>query len=175
MDSQFERAVGWAHVYKSHAEDLHGRNASLADAVVHYLAQDAGGRAERMTALIATAETKKFAWDTLSRLAQHVLRAGEPVPVELATWVADVLAGQRKRPAKDGDPRGGRDAAMLACLDRLIHGHGLAPTRNQASPPESACDAVASAWSLSYKAVERVYLHGRQTLLDNVLHFPEKV
>ena len=135
MDSQFDRALGWARVCKSRAEVLHGRNASLADAAVHYLAQDAGGRAERMTALIATAETKKFAWDTLSRLAQHVLRAGEPVPVELATWVADVLAGQRKRPAKDGDPCGGRDAAMLACLGRLIRDHGLAPTRNQASPP----------------------------------------
>ena len=121
-------------------------------------------------------------WRRRSCRAQGLLRAGKPLPDELAGWVADVLADvlkhgevERRRavaPPQLFDRRSKMFFAMLAVewLDAL----GIKPTRNRvrmiglADDPEEAsekggsgCDAVGVVLGMKYGAVARAW--GRRT------------
>ena len=96
----------------------------------------------------------------------HGLRAtGETIPGDLSEWALDVADGTRERPTT-GPGRSRytnqvRDAVIVRAVGALVDA-GLTATRNEASEPLSACDAVARALDahekkLSYAAVVRIW------------------
>ena len=106
--------------------------------------------------LIEHSRKVKVTFETVSGIAQALLREGRTLPPVLAVWVADVLEGKRRKPAKGGDRLGGRDLLIQACVAFITIEGGIPATRS--SPKgKSACDAAAEVWCLSYEAVERIW------------------
>ena len=90
----------------------------------------------------------RAAWDGVSLIAQQLLRDGEPLPGELASWMADVLARKRSRPTargKDPDANFARNRAIVDAVQWLVQ-QGFRATRSKAMAVASveggsACDA----------------------------------
>ena len=105
------------------------------------------------------------AWDTLWTLARELLGDGKRLPDGLADWVADVLGDyrqprkRRKRPRPRKDPANRwRDTLIRAAIRDVKEKFDCEYTR-AGGPVErfSACDAVAEAFELEYKNVERIW------------------
>ena len=135
-------------------------------------------RADRQPMLLAQmlwcSSAIRTAWDSVRLIARQRLRDGEPLPPELASWVADVLEdvskprAEKKRPRPTVRGRHAPDAyfvrnrAIVDAVQWLTH-QGFRATRNK--PVEeacaeggSACDAVGVAFGKEkYKAVEKVW------------------
>ncbi len=131
-------------------------------------------------------ESKKtwVAWDALNILAQYRLRKGKPLPLEIAEWVADVLADQgveekkkrrRPRPGKGPRPKKGRDQFLCMIISLLKCKFDLNATRSDGASPASACDVVAAAATksasivgdMTYKNVEGIW-HRRDRLMTRM-------
>ena len=118
--------------------------------------------------LVGSGETR-LAWDSVSLIAQELLRAGEALPAELAEWVADVLEGKHPRPSKGALPTRGRDRQIYLAVAHVAERFDLKPTRRR-KPIEggelpiccaeggSACDVVGAAYGVGYKAAERAWV-----------------
>lgn len=115
--------------------------------------------------LIWCSEEIMLAWDSVSLIAQQLLRGGESLPAELAGWVADHLAGKRPRPTRRGqdpDANLARDRGIVDALQWLAqNGFRATRSKNRGSRASfeggSACDAVGVAANLSYSGVERIW------------------
>ena len=116
--------------------------------------QRAALRDDWIRKLIRDRNMPKVAWAVLNRLAQHMLRAREPLPGELADWMAERLAGNLEQPAKGDDRHANRDMIVVETVDVLVRHYNIRPLRNKevsrktANPPTSACHVVAKAWGL---------------------------
>ena len=115
--------------------------------------------------LIPHSKHERWAFDSLSVMAQAILRNGYmPMPEELADWAADVLEGRRKRPPK-GEKRLAKRNLAIADTVLFIKGvFDLMPTRSGAGPSKccaaggSACDVVGAAYGMPYKTIEGIWL-----------------
>ena len=100
------------------------------------------------------------AWDDVNRVAQQHLRNGEPLPGMLASWVADVLAKnkKRKRPTQRGrPPKKGRNGTIVDIIEKL-QGVDFSPYRNEATEHRrSGCEVVADAFGMKLKTVESIW------------------
>ena len=89
-------------------------------------------------------------FDALKGYCSNLILTGKPIPQPLKEWLAAYLNGIFVPPKrKRGGLKTGADIDMY--LPQLIHrvakDYDLHPTRNAASPPISACDAVSEAIS----------------------------
>ena len=107
---------------------------------------------------LAERDAKAQAWLRI-RIAK-ALEAGEPVPEVFMQWLVAFL--------RDPSPpkgRGGRicdptsDKILASEVAALVKA-GLTRSRNDASPARSACDAVAEAWMMDWRAVEKAAKRG---------------
>ena len=114
-------------------------------------------RPAMLSELIERSRHAKLDWDAVSLIAQEALRGAAPLPMDLAEWVADVLAGVRTRPRRSPQTTSARDRMFSLAVDDLRNRFGLSPTRNETSPAQSACDVVATAGGFAYKTVERAW------------------
>ena len=106
--------------------------------------------------LVERSNTEKLAWDALQVCVKSKLRAQETVEGELLEWALEVAAGTRTRPSHRGRDQTAeiRDALILETVEALV-ACGLTKTRNDASEPRSACDAVAAVLGMTYDAVRK--------------------
>ena len=106
--------------------------------------------------LVERSNTEKLAWYALRQCVKSKRRAQETVEGELLDWALDVAAGSRTRPSHQGRERTTeiRDALILETVEALV-ACGLTKTRNDASEPRSACDAVAAVLGMTYDAVRK--------------------
>ena len=108
---------------------------------------------------IQKAASSRIHHDALRKAAEILLRARR-LTGALADWAADVLEPASRAPAGKRGRRPWvntlRDKAIVATIERL-EAEGLTATRNEVSPPISACDAVAKAINLSYQGVLDVW------------------
>ena len=160
-DEVYKRAVEGAHAFRDAALPWESRRSSEV-AAEHLLAFDRDTLVYHLKTLIKFSENEKEAWDTLALIAQTLLRDGKLLPPPLAQWVADVLGEERSRPKRGADGTGTRDAAIQLAVEHIATTFGLTPTRagtagGRAGEGQSACDAVAQAWALGYKTVERIW------------------
>ena len=115
--------------------------------------------------LIEASSRQKDAWDAVNLIAQGLIKQGKPLPPALAEWTADILVDQlsrrgeekRPRPARGGHRKGGRDLIVRMEVANLCDKYGLTPTRNKASEPRSACDAVAFVLGENYDVIESIW------------------
>lgn len=96
--------------------------------------------------LVAWAMADRKGWDALRLGVAHAVARGEEIPPEAAEWLALYLRGEIERP--HGTP-GTHDAeglhfAIYLAVYTLVQS-GMQATRNDASEPTSACDAVGEA------------------------------
>ena len=105
-------------------------------------------RDDRLRELIEGAQSSPVDFRALQEALSHLLKTPEPIPSELVKWGLSVAAGNVRSPSV-GPGRSPytnqvRDALIAQTVHTLVD-CGLTATRNEASAPESACDAVSEA------------------------------
>ncbi|WP_368343664.1 hypothetical protein [Pelagovum sp. HNIBRBA483] len=114
-------------------------------------------------------------FDSVKRYCAHLIRAEKKIPDELKLWIADVLEGIRPTPSRSRGPmETGLENNMLIprLVEKVAVHFGLMRTRNDESPPLSACDAVHQAIvqtskatdikSRQYRTIKQAYLAAKR-------------
>lgn len=122
-------------------------------------------RDDLVQTLINASSRQKDSWDAVILIARELIKQGKSLPPALSEWTAGVLADQlsrrgekkRPRPARGGHAKGGRDLIVRMEVANLCEKYGLTPTRNKASEPRSACDAVAIVLGENYDVIEAIW------------------
>lgn len=121
---------------------------------------------KHLPAVLREAETNVICYEEVRYLSVLALRRGIEIPAVLASWIADVVEGDRKppaaRPGKSWSANWIRDLWICQEVARIVREDGLWATRSAASPPGSACDAVADQSGMTYEAVAMVWRHRRR-------------
>ena len=115
------------------------------------------GRAEEaLRNWIRASEDDIDYWQALHAVAAQLLRDRQAFPHILADWWADVLEGVRRKPkvppGKHWYANNSRDMWICYAVELLVE-LGMPATRNAASPPESACDAVGKVVHRGYDVI----------------------
>ena len=121
--------------------------------------------------LLAWAKSNADGFDALCLGVAHAVERGfdEELTQEIRKWLAGILRGEVQRPkARAGRGSGGwlHHLIWIAVSSRV--GDGMSATRNDASEPTSACDAVAEALAelglepATFHGVKRVWLRHEQ-------------
>jgi hypothetical protein len=115
--------------------------------------------------LVAWAMADREGWDTLRLGVAHAVARGDEIPPEATEWLALKLRGEIKSP--HGTPgtheAEGLHVAIYLAVHTLVQS-GMNATRNDASEPTSACDAVAKAMAeiglqpATFYGVKKVWL-----------------
>ena len=100
---------------------------------------------DSLTTLIEDSTTNPVAYIAVQEVLRYLRDASEEIPSELHKWAYDVAVGDRRLP-KTGPGRSPfenqvRNSAIIQTMEILIS-CGLKATRNEASKPISAADAV---------------------------------
>ena len=102
-------------------------------------------RNDTLSTLIEDSTTNPVAYRAVQEVLCHLLAASEEIPSELQEWSYAVAIGDRgfPTPGRGRNPFTNqvRDAAIIQTMEILIS-CGLKATRNEASKPISAADAV---------------------------------
>lgn len=127
-------------------------------------------REDRIPELIDGAQSSPLDFQALREALAYLLEIDQPIPSELIDWALRVAAGNVKSP-RVGPGRSPyknevRDE-LIAKTVRTLVDCGLTATRNEASEPESACDAVSKALkahgvSLGYAGVAKIWQSDRR-------------
>ena len=130
-------------------------------------------RTDRLRELIEGAQSSPVEFRAVREALSHLLETHEPVPDELVQWSLSVAAGRVTSPGI-GPGRSRyknqlRDELIAQTVQTLVD-CGLNATRNEASAPESACDAVSKALNahgieLSYAGVAKIWQSSRRQKL----------
>ena len=122
-----------------------------------YESMDGSGRGFLLSGLIERSEDSKLEWEALSLIAQKALRSGEMISQDLAEWIADALAGDRRRPTTGAQSKSYRNFLFCLAVRHLQNEFGLTPTSNPTSDAHSACEVVSEAAVYSLKTVEAAW------------------
>ena len=106
---------------------------------------------------ISLAEKDPVWFKGLKFVTAEILKRSDPLPPQLARWVADVLVGTTRAPKKAAGRKLAtvHQAAIRIAVFQLVQWKWT-KTRNDASPAMSACDVVAEATGLSFDRVKDV-------------------
>lgn len=97
-------------------------------------------------------------WDVLSGTARILHQCQQPPGEALQDWLVnrperpDGRSGRSRRRIKNAP----RNRAIISVIEALVS-RGMTETRSDASPPHSACDAVAAAFHMRYETVATVW------------------
>ena len=80
-------------------------------------------------------------------------RHGTPIEGVLRAWALEVAGGARTRPHRGREQTTEVRDAVISNTVQTLTQCGLSKTRNEASPPRSACDAVGEVLTMRYEAV----------------------
>ena len=178
----FEKAVHCALRWRNTMEsDLKSEAEMVAKS---YRTAVSSGATYRLTLFIERSKGNRNTWDGLNLIAQETLRRREPLPDDLALWVADVLAdlldGEQPRPKLRGSRHSSGQLAsgsskflqhhlIVTAID-ILATNGYRPTRRDYSTHGATCcpeggsvfDAVGVAFgkpdrALGYKKVEALW------------------
>jgi hypothetical protein len=120
--------------------------------------------------LIRRAEDDSTSFDILTVVAAAYAETSVLMPEALVRWTAAVFRSEKKRPIRHGkfaEGTGLRNTHIWLTIRRLVQ-LGMVATRNDASPPTSACDAVAEALKqlgenpTTFASVKRIWYEFQQ-------------
>ena len=110
--------------------------------------------------LIQQSSAKKLAFDALEACIASLRRDKRPIPDELYAWALDVGEGRHRRPHRGREQTTEVGDAVISKTVHTLTQCGLSRTRNETSPPYSACDAVGQVLGMRYATV--VKANGRR-------------
>jgi hypothetical protein len=120
-----------------------------------------------LSELIGKADTDPLAFDVACSIVGRAVRQKTDLPEDVASFAADIITGERRKPKRRGKNAGAymfRDQAIVEFVE-LAMSYGFLATRNDASDHEnSACDIVAEALKArglspkSYKQIKEIWL-----------------
>ena len=115
---------------------------------------------------IVASSKDRAIYDALIIAGGDALRATNPVPAELAVWMADVLQGKIKPPPDKADKTKARDWIIARMVTELAKEFNLNPTRTDSRENgRSACDAVEKAYPrLGYQSIKKAYFKYRGSM-----------
>lgn len=98
-------------------------------------------------ALLVNAPLDFTDYRRLTLALSYKVETGAPLEEAERAWLAKFLRGEIEKPqSKGGRPRNtDTDVAIVLAVLQLTDLKGVSPTRNDASSPYSACDAIAAA------------------------------
>jgi hypothetical protein len=125
--------------------------------------------AQRPAYLVGWASLEREGWDALRLGVARALEDGDAIPPEALRWLVHYLRGENERPKASAGRHNARGLhiAIVFAVNYLV-GCGAKATRNDASPPVSACDAVAAALAqlklspTTFDAVKKIWLARRK-------------
>lgn len=119
-----------------------------------------GRRAQMRAALVKLAgeDAKAQAWLRV-RIAE-ALEAGEAIPEPFRAWAVAFLRDPSPPKGKGGRPGDPVRDEILAYAVAALVKRGLPRSRNITSPARSAVDAVAAAWGMDWRAVDKAAMRG---------------
>jgi len=115
--------------------------------------------------LVKWAETNRGAFEMAWEIVSNHLELDVPLPKELKDWVIDTLYGSRPRPKKTiASKTFFRNLMLLGLVYQCADLFELRRTRNSATEPRSACDAVAEAlcqsgYAITERALKELLTH----------------
>ena len=117
----------------------------------------------RLSGYVARAASEQMVWDALKQTVQWLRNNQVTLPGELEAWVLDAFTERCPRPVQRGRNafrKAVRNAGIVLAIKRLIT-LGMKPTRNDASTPVSACDALAEVLTdgsapIGYEAIAKI-------------------
>jgi hypothetical protein len=132
------------------------------DGKFHYAMSDEIAKVLRVVAR----EDSAF-FDECSAICNTNVQAGAEVPGDLKNFASDIFNQLVCRPTPNHRPRTSNwslDYVLLTLAREVRERFGMALTRNDASPPHSACDAVAAGLKLSgcnirYSEIKDLIVH----------------
>ena len=137
-------------------------------------------RDNRLQELIEGAPSSPLDFRALEEALSYLLETQEPIPSELVDWGLAVAARKMTSPSA-GPGRSPytnqvRNELIVQTVQTLVY-CGLTATRNEASGPESACDAVAEALNahgvkLSYAGVAKIWQFDKRQNLHAIQSAP---
>ena len=132
------------------AMDIHDVGQMTRHLYAHKFANEASRSETSLIQLIDAAERDPFMFEVAGMLAASLLENGDDMPDALREWSIKVLKGKSAPPAPRHLRKGienetfWRDFYVWSAVLDLVD-LNMKATRNAASPPVSACDAVAEA------------------------------
>ena len=125
--------------------------------------------AQRPAYLVGWASLECEGWDALRLGVARALEDGDAIPPEALRWLVHYLRSETERPKGSAGRHNARGLhiAIVFAVIRLVD-CGMNATRNDASPPVSACDAVADALAqlklspTTFDAVKKIWLARRK-------------
>lgn len=125
--------------------------------------------------LVAWARADREGWETLRLGLANALNRGDEIPPEATEWLALYLRGNIERPQGAPGALGaeGLHFAIFTAVHSLVQS-GMKASRNDASPPLSACDAVAEAIAeigltpATFNGVKKVWLAMKKQMKPGV-------
>ena len=115
--------------------------------------------------MINSADNRADSFDVLAVVSEKYFETDRLMPKVLAQWAAAMMRGEKKRPKRNGKFANGtleRNTYIWPVTRKLVES-GMMATRNDESPPTSACDAVAEALKqlgenpTAYASVKRIW------------------
>lgn len=165
--TSFADSVDIAFSNLSQLSNLASECEKLAALVVHFCERSDEAS---LRSVIDASESQALSFDALSLASSSIIRRGDYLPPELASWTAACLAGEKTRPLvaprfKRGWPGAQAERNLIIYETvRKLEERGVSATRNDSSPKTSACDAVAAAMLLrkaspsSFKDIKKIYM-----------------
>lgn len=125
-------------------------------AAYHYDILPESGRGAFLRDWIDRSHTDQPAFDDVWFIAQTLLRRRERLPDELAEWLADVMAGELRRPSTGVRKYRERDRVITLAVHHLGIRFGL-NLKQSKSGERGAYDVVGEAFGLSPKMVDKIW------------------
>lgn len=128
-----------------------------------------GMLAQRPAYLVGWASLDRRGWDAMRLGVASALERGDTIPSEARRWLVHYLRGESERPKASAGRHSARGLQVaIVCVVVHLVNCGMNATRNDTSPPASACDAVADALAqlglspTTFNAVKKIWLARRK-------------
>ena len=155
---RYAQAVKWAHGYSvGMTEELGDWQTNAAGIVAAWKNMEPELQARWLASATDGSAEQKLMWDCLKHLAAYLLRHDLELPEALRLWVADHLEGKRERQGYEPASTFCRDVLIALMVEWVVEDCEMKATRNAATEPLSACDAVAEGLTMGYDAVAAAY------------------
>ena len=164
MDREkFEHAVEAMRQWRREAEAFYGTDDNDTAAAMHIAELPDDELMRQISNRVDNARTDFRTYKAYKALAVVLLRKRRALPLDLADWIADELAGDFPKPKGRSDMVSLRNNLIGNAMHYVVEALGLTPTRDAYKKYEmnerwTACDAARKVWpGLGYDSARKIW------------------